>query len=1225
MKYGELVQFKPITSVIKVKEADQQQKALELLETYVMSDRMAREIQNSIVPHLQFDAMQDNRGLFIVGNYGTGKSHLMAVLSTVAENGAMREHLTHAGAAGALTPIAGKFHVVRMELGATQITVRDAVCREIESGLKAWGMDYHFPSITEITNNKESFLEMMGMFNDHFPDQGLLVVIDELLDFLRTRHQQELTLDLNFLRELGELATESRFRIMAGSQEVLFGNAQFQFVAESMQRVASRYQEVHIINDDVAYVVSHRILHKTPEQKTWIRGHLEPFSPLFEPMALHLDQYVDLFPVNPDFFRTFEKVNIGEKREILKTITDEMRELLAQEVVKGSLDLLSIDRYWDYLARNSAFNSNPNFQQLRQRVETAVDKIRSGMAQPAYVPLAMRIIKGLAMHRLTVGFDLRIGLTPKELKESLALYVPIPMQDPAFLEKTIDSILREITRVLGHQLVMINPENGQYFIDMGDYVDLDAVLQEKAVTLDDDQLNQYYFDILATLLERKDPYVPGSRIWRLDAIWHTHHVERPGYLFFGTPAERTTAQPPREFYCYVLQAFSPPKYQDEERDDEVFFRMHKVDEEFAEMIRHYAAARELMTGHAKSSTAWSHFEQIADRALKAASKWLRENFRTKFQIIYQGQPGAIQIGHIPNDATLLEVVQAVLSQSLEEAFARQLPEYPVFTAFQQPVTRYNMGEYMQQALNRIAGLPSSSTATRMLESLGLMEQNKIRPHGSPYADWIRHLMEQASAPHQVVNRKDILIIQQSRDGVEDIAYTREYHLEPALLMVILAALIWNGDVVVTVGKEKYGPDRLTQFSKLTEDQFIHFSHVEKPKGIARGSVRALFEFFGLPAAYVDDESKWEDVIPTLQGKAGDALNAVVSYGEFCRQEMRLFGQPLLETDAQEQWLQRIGGLKAFLEQVQHYNTAGKLRAFNHDVDVVNALSDEFQLMVQDLGRLKTYYETLSPLTGYLETAEKMVPMGSPWLTQLSGVKNDFSARRATEAPNVLKTQLEALRVSYTQLYRDLHQRHRLNKAEDDQRARVTQSPEWQALDALSTVGVWLDAKMFHDLRSALLELKVCTRLTDADLKSQPECQHCHFNPLGEAHVNKDLAWFESQVATLVNAWAKTLADALSDPGVAETLRLFDGENRETIQSLVATSGLPLPIPRGFADDLKVVLQGLQAAEISVQDLLIRLGEGTPLKPQDAKARLEAILEEYLDGHDPNRVRIIFRS
>ncbi|PSR33881.1 MAG: hypothetical protein C7B46_07770 [Sulfobacillus benefaciens] len=1224
MKYGELIQFKPIASVITVQEADEQQKALELLDTYVMSDRMAREIQNYIVPHLQFEEMRDNRGLLIVGNYGTGKSHLMAVLSTVAENAELRTRLNHAGAADALIPIAGKFRVVRMELGGTQITLRDAVCKDVVRGLKTMGIDYQFPPITEITNNKESFLEMMGIFNEKFPDQGLLVVIDELLDFLRTRHQQELTLDLNFLRELGELATQSRFRIMAGTQEVLFGNAQFQFVADSMQRVASRFQEVHIVNDDVAFVVSHRILNKTMDQKSWIRSYLEPFSPLFESMALRLDQYVDLFPVNPDFFRTFEKINLGEKREILKTITEEMQDILNREIPKDNLELLSVDRYWDYLARNSAFNSNPDFQQLRQRVETAQDKIKSGMAQPAYVPLAIRMIKGLAIHRLTVGFDMRLGLTPKELKDTLALYIPVPMIDPAFLEKTIESILRDMTRILGHQLIIFNSENNQYFIDMGDYVDLDAVLQEKAAILDDDKLNQHYFDLLATILERKDPYVPGNRIWRLDVPWQSHHVERPGYLFFGTPNERTTAQPPREFYCYFLQPFSPPKYQDAGRDDEVFFRLAKVDEDFTDMIRHFAAARELSASYAKSSSTRSHFEEIADRTLKLATKWLKENFRTKFQVIHQSHPYAIRVSSAP-DATVLELVSAVLSQYLEEAFERQLPGYPILQ-LNYAVTRANMRENVQHALRRIAGQSSSSIGTRILESLELMDGDKIRPRRSRYAAWILNLMESAAAPYHVVNRKEILTVQHTRDGVEDIAYTTEFHLEPALLQVILASLIWNGDAVVVMDRVKYGPERLGEFINLDDTQIAQLSHVEQPKGVSKSSIRALFEFFGLPRAYVDDESKWDDaVIPTLQSKVQDAIKLMVSYGQFCRQDIRFFGELLLAAPAQEHWLERIGRVKAFLEQVQNYNTVGKLRAFNRDAAEIDGLFDDYRAVGEELEQLKTQYEALSPLASYLDTAAQILPPDDAWHRELGEIREGFIDRLKTESANVLRAKLDTLRGHYVRLYRELHQRHRLNKAEDDRRQALIHSPEWQALDALSTMGIWIDGKDFQTVRGSLVNLKVCMRLSESDLKNQVECPYCHFKPLVETQFNKDLDWFESQISAIGKRWANTLGDALSDPSVQETLRLFDGGNREAIQSLAVNSTLPLPLPGGFVEDLKTVLQGIHATEISVKDVLAQLGEGTPLKPGEAKTRLEQILEHYLAGYDPNRVRIIFRN
>jgi DNA replication protein DnaC len=47
---------------------------------------MADQLANVVVPQLQFMAPRDNKGVLIVGNYGTGKSHLMAVVSAVAEH-----------------------------------------------------------------------------------------------------------------------------------------------------------------------------------------------------------------------------------------------------------------------------------------------------------------------------------------------------------------------------------------------------------------------------------------------------------------------------------------------------------------------------------------------------------------------------------------------------------------------------------------------------------------------------------------------------------------------------------------------------------------------------------------------------------------------------------------------------------------------------------------------------------------------------------------------------------------------------------------------------------------------------------------------------------------------------------------------------------------------------------------------------------------------------------
>ena len=60
-----------------------------------------------------------------------------------------------------------------------------------------------------IRNNKRAFEDRMARFQAKYPDKDLLVVVDQLLDYLRSRKDQELVLDLIFLRETGEVCTRS--------------------------------------------------------------------------------------------------------------------------------------------------------------------------------------------------------------------------------------------------------------------------------------------------------------------------------------------------------------------------------------------------------------------------------------------------------------------------------------------------------------------------------------------------------------------------------------------------------------------------------------------------------------------------------------------------------------------------------------------------------------------------------------------------------------------------------------------------------------------------------------------------------------------------------------------------------------------------------------------------------------------------------------------------------
>ncbi|GAA6620821.1 hypothetical protein NUACC26_066390 [Scytonema sp. NUACC26] len=135
MKYGDLIQFEPIETVIQLQNASALAEAEQLVSTYVISDEMAEKLLGVVFPNLQFEQPADNKGIFIVGNYGTGKSHLMAVLSAIAEYPHLTTALHNPQVAQSAAGIAGKFKVLRTELGSTTMDLRDFVCVQLEQAL----------------------------------------------------------------------------------------------------------------------------------------------------------------------------------------------------------------------------------------------------------------------------------------------------------------------------------------------------------------------------------------------------------------------------------------------------------------------------------------------------------------------------------------------------------------------------------------------------------------------------------------------------------------------------------------------------------------------------------------------------------------------------------------------------------------------------------------------------------------------------------------------------------------------------------------------------------------------------------------------------------------------------------------------------------------------------------------------------------------------------------
>lgn len=1242
MKYADLIQFEPIETVVQLRDADEAAIARQLVRTYVISEEMAEKLTSIVIPQLQFDQPVDNKGLLVVGNYGTGKSHLMSVISSIAEHADLLSDVGNAEVARAAAQIAGKFKVVRTEIGATTMSLRDIVVSELEEHLAAMGVSYTFPDASQIPNNKRAFEEMMAAFHQKYPDHGLLLVVDELLDYLRTRKDQELILDLNFLREVGEVCKDLRFRFMAGVQEAIFDSPRFAFVADSIRRVKDRFEQILIARTDVKFVVAERLLKKTGEQQAKIGEYLTPFAKFYGRMNERMDEFVRLFPVHPDYIDTFERVTVVEKREVLKTLSLAMKKLLDQEVPEDRPGLIAYDSYWTSLRENSAIRTVPEIKAVLDCSQVLESRINQAFTRPVYKPMALRIIHALSVHRLTTGdIYAPLGATAEELRDSLCLYQPGIEDlggDPADdLLSQVETVLREIHKTVSGQFISFNPDNRQYYLDLKKTDDFDALIEKRTESLDDSALDRAYYEALQILMEKKDQptYVTGYRIWQHELEWPEHKATRQGYLFFGAPNERSTAVPPRDFYLYFIQPFDPPYFKDEKKADEVFFFLKGIEEEFRTTLRNYAAALDLAStasGHAKAT-----YESKALGFLRKLVGWLQEHMTDAFKVTYQGRTQSLMEWAKSRSTRALsgiasheginfrDLVNTVAGSILSARFHDQAPEYPRFSVL---ITAQNRQQVAQDALRAIAGQSRTKQAMAVLDALELLDGERLDPYRSRYAQHVLNILKQ-KGHGQVTGRSELI---QEVYGVEYFAPEKGYRLEPEWAVVVLAALVYSGDIVLSIPGKKFDAADLAQLAAASIGELVHFKHIEAPKEWNLPALKALFGLLGLAPGQVQIVTQGDpEPVTEMQTRVADLVQRVVMAQQVVQQGIVFWGKNLLDDPARGSQRSVLERLKGFLEHLQVFNSPGKLKNFHYDVQELKGYAEGLDVLKQ-IESLQELARDLEPVASYLSAAEAVLPPGHSWRDRVKAVReavlaevSDPAKRSSAGFRQQIFRKLIELKKAYVQAYLALHTRCRLGANEDRRKSMLVGDRRLKALSRLSAIDL-LPRQQLTDFQNRLAGLKSCFAVTEQELEVSPFCPHCRFQPAAETSTASAAALLDrldTELDNLLDSWTRTLLSNLQDPTTRDNLNLLRPEQRKLVDVFLKEQRLPDDLTDDFIQALNELLSGLIPVAVKIDDLRAALLKGgAPATPAELKKRFEEYLDEITKGYEPAKVRVV---
>lgn len=1241
MKYSDLIQFDPIETIIQLRDADETAVAQKLVSTYVISEEMAERLTTLIIPQLQFDQPMDNKGFLVVGNYGTGKSHLMSVVSGLAEDDSLVAALDNEEVKTAVKQISGRFKVVRTEIGATTMSLRDILVAELEEFLDDVGVEYTFPEASTISSHKNAFEDMMAAFYKVFPDHGLLLIVDELLDYLRTRKDQELVLDLNFLREIGEVCKDLRFRFMAGVQEAIFDSPRFAFVADSIRRVKDRFEQILIARNDVKFVVARRLLKKDARQQAKIREYLTPFAKYYSNLNERMDEFVRLFPVHPDYIDTFERVTIAEKREILKTLSMGMKNILDQEVPEDQPGLIAYDSYWNTLRQNASFRTIPEIRAVIDCSQVLESRIEQAFTRPIYKAMALRLIHALSIHRLTTG-DIYSGMgaTPAELRDGLCLYddmiAEMGSEEPELdLQTHVETVLREIHKTVSGQFISSNPDNHQFYLDLKKTDDFDAIIDNKASTIGESKLDRFFYQALRRVMECQDTtYATGYKIWQHELVWQEHKAARTGYLFFGAPNERSTAVPQRDFYLYFLQPNEPPRYKDAKKPDEVFFKLKKTDESFQTNLKNYAAALDLAS--TSSGNAKATYESKANSFLRQLVKWLQKHMAESFEVTYQGRTKSLTAwakgqsirelsGIAPHETInfrdLINIVSGII---LSPHFKNQAPDYPVFSIM---ITGSNRSQAAQNTLRAIAGQNRTKQATAVLDALELLDGERIEPDKSRYANLILDQFKQ-KAQGQVVNRGEII----KEDHGLEYYNPDSARLEPEWAVVIIAALVYSGDIIFAIPGKKFDATSMKLMAGTAMDELIRFKHLKQPEDWNLPALKALFELLDITPgmALLITQGKTEPVVQ-LQQAVEKMVKRIVMTQQVLHKGLTFLGVDLLDGANLSKETETIEKAKKFFESLQAYSTPGKLKNFQYNAGQVTGFKTAIQAL-NDIDIIQHFISDIGPMASWLSTAQAVLPDDHDWTARMHTLRKDiikkiqdpdFTVEKI--ASSDFNQKLSALKKEYINTYMDLHAKARLGVNDDKRKAKFMGDQRLETLQKLTGIDL-MPVQQLNDFQNQLASLKSCFSMTEQDLKKSPICPHCSFRPSVEKPLgfgDQILDQLDENLDTIKDNWIETLLDNLEDPVTRENLDLLKKDEKKAVDQFISVRELPQPLDHTFIYALKQALSGLTKVTMGAADLQKALQvTGGPATPGEMKKRFDEFIDTLTQGKDPVKVRIV---
>lgn len=1194
-KISELLNFEKIKDVIDIDALSDKRN---MVEKYVITPAL----EDHLVNLLQNINDSAHKAAQIVGGYGSGKSHLLAFIISILADKELRSSIQNEKVRRAAEDLSRDFAVAYWELQPNDVELSAYFYDKLGLQLaEYYGIQIELPE-TRVVDHKKNILTILDRVKADHPTRGLVVVVDEISDFLKQKNKEKINRDVQFMRVLGQAAQSCDFMFIGAMQEHVFSNPKYVDEAESIGRVAERFDVITIRREDIKRVISRRVLNKTPEQRIELEKLFNQHLQYFPNLRSSLDEYISLFPLHPYVIQIFSELPYFEKRGIIQFTVDEVGKILDREFPH----LITYDLIYDEICSRHTVKNLEGVAPVVNAVETLDSKI--DLLEHRHQETARHLIKALAVLKL-YGKSTQNGATVEELANTLLLLPENKMLEAA---DEIELVLSNLRQVTDGQFIN-RSSDGYYYLDLDLTIDYDQIIARRAGNLPENALDDEIIAVLKEQLGLVEAESGGS--YPDTCRWPGRHSFREGRFIYETGKGETAALV-GDYQFVFLSPFCEDKRYSASQSCLLF--SGNLDAEALTILKQAAAARLLVKENYNRSIMESRYIKLRSRFVELMVKAYLETGMVHTDLMKRSVKSLIT-REFANFDELFSEIKPLL---LEDIFNKRYPQHPRFI---QQITRDNIGGEFNAALreilqkNGVQGL--FANARSVLNALELVDADgNLSTARSPVA---REII-QITHDNQGAN-VDVTELLQRFAG-------EPYGYDPLMSAFVIVMLTYNGEISLrAAGGKVISSSEVRDIFGTGLEAFENIRYLALESEISPEPLIKLFTALGISP----------DITGKLRatGKRGEAVQGfrtryleLQEQLDYARQKLdhiSLHHGTIIDIDGLKERHEIADGLP--LEEFARVKTPADLRKIIYPDEQIQNIGEACRVLQQLYDFYRYYFEQVGAAVDYAEEVQRIL-REYPGIFQIEGLRGLLEESFATLSDtgrlmepgqlNPLLGKLQQIRQKYSAAYYHAHQAYVGDAASWERLAELAQGETYRSLQLLKHIAL-VNKLPFTRLESDISALSTlrCLDFRVELLENRVTCPRCQF-PLEfkgksiDAHISE----LENKIAEIYAEWEANILVELNN--YRDNLQYLTENEAALVRQVLQQGKLQGLVSEQLVMALNNLFKELELVELDPESLLERLfSGGQVIDYYTLERRLDEYKQQLVAGRDLDKVRI----